>query len=415
MKIRCEYCDSMFDDTLEKCPNCYAPNPNVRRSTPDQPTTIEGLKEWYESKGLPPYETTRFFIGIDYKKPRAFGIYKDENTGNFIVYKNKDNGQRSVRYEGTDEAYAVNELFMRLKQEILEQKAHSINNSSNQSGQYTAKDAQNYYDSYNSRRSGGGSSPKGKRILKRIVTILIIYFAVQTIGPLLSLGIFSSSFRDEFKNRNIPQRGYYSYGGNTYFTFGKTSTATDAERWSIYNKKTGDWELTNVSSIPVFEKNKDASPYFLSEQYSSDYDFPSFGNSRLYYDITYDGYVSKGYYNYDDKSYYHLESDDSNSWYVYSEDKEDWASISSSEVPDALTNQYDAKDFYYVPNWNSETQITDFEDTDYYATYQRDKEYERESSYSSSDSWSSNDSSDYSWDSGSDSWDSGSTDWGSDW
>ena len=119
MKIKCEYCGSMFDDTLEKCPSCGAPNQNVRRSTADQPTTIEGLKEWYESKGLPPYETTRFFIGIDYKYPRAFGIYKDENTGNFIVYKNKDNGQRAVRYEGSDEAYAVKELFMRLNQETL--------------------------------------------------------------------------------------------------------------------------------------------------------------------------------------------------------------------------------------------------------------------------------------------------------
>ena len=413
MKIRCEYCDSMFDDTLEKCPNCYAPNPNVRRSTPDQPTTIEGLKEWYESKGLPPYETTRFFIGIDYKKPRAFGIYKDENTGNFIVYKNKDNGQRAVRYEGTDEAYAVNELFMRLKQEIIEQKSHSTSNSSNQSGQYNAHDAQKYYDSYNSRRNTR-SIDKGPRLFKRVFTILIIIFGLQVIGHLLSLGFFSSAFRDEFKNMNLPQRGYYSYGGNTYYSFG--SSAIASERWSIYNKDTDSWELTNVDSISVFEKDKDASPYYLSETYSSDYDFPSFSDTRLYYDIQYgDGYVSSGYYSYDDKDYYHLDSSDSSSWYVYSDDKDDWVSLSSSEVPESLSNQYDAKDFYYVPNWNSETQITDFKDSEYYAIYERDKEAERQSSYSSSDSWDSDDSYDYSWDSGSDSWDSGSTDWDSDW
>ena len=63
MKIKCEYCESMFDDTLENCPACGAPNKNVRRSTPDQPTTIDGLLQWYAAMGLPPEEVTRFFIG----------------------------------------------------------------------------------------------------------------------------------------------------------------------------------------------------------------------------------------------------------------------------------------------------------------------------------------------------------------
>ena len=126
MKIKCEYCGSMFDDILEKCPNCGGTNNNVRRSTDDQPTTIEGLKEWYKSKGLPDEEVTRFFIGRDYKGSKAFGIYKDDK-GKCIVYKNKADGSRAVRYEGTDEAYAVNELLTRLKQEILEQKGRSVN------------------------------------------------------------------------------------------------------------------------------------------------------------------------------------------------------------------------------------------------------------------------------------------------
>ena len=116
MKIKCEYCGSMFDDTLEKCPNCG--NNNVRRSTSDQPTTIEELKEWYVSKGLPDEEVTRFFIGRDYKGSKAFGIYKNAK-GKFIVYKNKADGSRAVRYEGTDEAYAVNELLTAYRKNIF--------------------------------------------------------------------------------------------------------------------------------------------------------------------------------------------------------------------------------------------------------------------------------------------------------
>ena len=63
-------------------------------------------------------------IGKNIKEPKAFGIYKDGR--NFIVYKNKANGQRAVRYKGTDEAYAVNELYMRLKEEILNQKSNNL-------------------------------------------------------------------------------------------------------------------------------------------------------------------------------------------------------------------------------------------------------------------------------------------------
>ena len=59
----------------------------------------------------------RFFIGINYKKPKAFGIYQDGDQ--FIVYKNKANGERAIRYQGTDETYAVNELYLKLKSEIF--------------------------------------------------------------------------------------------------------------------------------------------------------------------------------------------------------------------------------------------------------------------------------------------------------
>ena len=124
MKITCEYCNALFNDTLEKCPNCGAVNKNVRRSTPDQPTTIEELEHWYKEKGLPPYEVTRFFIGQNYNKSRAFGIYKDND--NFIVYKNKMNGTRVIRYEGTDELYAVNEIYTKLKQVIIEQQGNNL-------------------------------------------------------------------------------------------------------------------------------------------------------------------------------------------------------------------------------------------------------------------------------------------------
>lgn len=125
MRVKCEYCGSMIDDKASFCPNCGAPNPNMKRTADKTPKTIEELKAWYEARHLPPPEVTRFFIGVDYKEPRAFGIYKEGNK--CIVYKNKDDGTRAIRYQGEDEAYAVNEIFLKLKSEILNQKARNQN------------------------------------------------------------------------------------------------------------------------------------------------------------------------------------------------------------------------------------------------------------------------------------------------
>lgn len=126
MNVKCEYCGFEMSDMLNKCPNCGGVNRNVKRQTVDQPLTIEEFKEWYKSKGLPPYEKTRFFIGEDYKEPCAYGIFKD-STDKVTVYLNTNKGVRKIRYEGFDETYAVNELYQRLKKEIMEQKELALN------------------------------------------------------------------------------------------------------------------------------------------------------------------------------------------------------------------------------------------------------------------------------------------------
>ena len=122
-QVKCEYCGSFIDETADKCPNCGAVNANFKRIVSDTPSTIEELQDWYRARNLPDENITRFFIGKDVREPRAFGIYKDGSE--YIVYKNKADGSRAVRYKGTDEAYAVNELYLKLKSEILNQKSRN--------------------------------------------------------------------------------------------------------------------------------------------------------------------------------------------------------------------------------------------------------------------------------------------------
>lgn len=288
MKIKCEYCGSMIQDTADVCPHCGASNTNVVRVANGTPKTIEELQQWYKDRGLPPYETTRFFIGIDYKKPRAFGIYKGED-GNFVVYKNKDNGERAVRYKGNDEAYAVNELFMRLKQEIIQQKSRK--NTKGQSISNKNNEAESFLSNIK------------KLAIFGVVSVVGFFAVIIIIGFLVM--IFDHS----------PSKGYYNYSGTTY---------------------------------------------------------------------------------------YNISGDSDTGWYYY-DSYDDWLPIDASSVPADIKETPSANDFFYTPDWDSETQITDFESTEIY------QEYQEAHSYSNSD-----DSSDYDW-SSSDSWDSDSSDWSSDW
>jgi len=121
-KVKCQYCNEMIKESATTCPYCGAVNGALKRTAKDTPVTIDELHKWYKDHHLPPSEVTRYFIGINYTKPKAFGIYQDGI--NYVVYMNDASGNRTIFYEGPDEAYGVNEILFRLKNEILNQKLH---------------------------------------------------------------------------------------------------------------------------------------------------------------------------------------------------------------------------------------------------------------------------------------------------
>ncbi len=93
-----------------------------------RPGTIDELKRYCAQRGMP-LERMRFFIDQDYREPRAFGIYRDGDR--FVVYKNKASGERSVRYHGPDEAYAVGELYQKLLDECHQRDIYPENMTRN--------------------------------------------------------------------------------------------------------------------------------------------------------------------------------------------------------------------------------------------------------------------------------------------
>ena len=236
MKVKCSYCGQYFDDSAEKCPNCGAPNDHVHRTSDSVPKTIEELKAYCEQNGLTP-ERTRFFVGVDYKQPRAFGIYKDD-TGEFVVYKNKANGERAVRYRGVDEAYAVNELYERLQDEILNQKAHYVE------------------------RQKGKAVESVKRKQRNGLVKGIVYGAA-IVGVISFLATSGNKF----------QNGYYQYNNTHYYSLDDT--------WYYFDDTSEDWHY--AYSVPD-DLTENADDYFDSSYYDYDSGTTDFKDTDYYSD-----------------------------------------------------------------------------------------------------------------------------------
>lgn len=199
MRIKCEYCESFIDDTDEKCPYCGATNKSLARSGKGIPKTIEELKAFADEHNLPLTEM-HYYLGENYKGPRAIGIYKDEDSGNYIVYKNKSDGSRAVRYEGKDEAYAVNEVYQKMHTDVMNQKARNIAASSSSSS---------------SSPFSSSSSPSGGGFKKILMYILIAIVVLTILGGGCGACILDSG--NSGGSYSSPSSGYsqdYDYGSS---------------------------------------------------------------------------------------------------------------------------------------------------------------------------------------------------------
>ena len=240
MKIKCEYCEQYIDEAVDRCPNCGAVNHKQKRSANGIPKTIEELKAFCEEKKLP-LKDMRFFIGENYKEPKAFGIYKDEDSGNFIVYKNKADGSRAVRYEGTDEEYAVNEIYQKLKSEITNQKEYQ-----------------------NKKSTFSKNNTNKNKTLTTIVITIAIFCAIFVISFTISIVV-------GILNSNKISNGYYNYGGKTYYSYNDTWYEYGTDGW---------FPAYNISD----ELNENFDDYYSSGNYDSDYDVSDFTDSEYYDD-----------------------------------------------------------------------------------------------------------------------------------
>ena len=244
MRIKCDYCENYITEKDAVCPHCGAPNPSYNRTANGIPKTIDELRQFCISRNLP-LEKMRFFIGIDYREPRAFGIYRDKYTGDYIVYKNKSDGTRVIRYQGDDEAYAVSEIYNKIQEELQNQLRH---------GNIRSKSV-----SSSDRNQRKGSFVRRNLILLVLVSQLFI-FGIQT-----CIGLLSPSHTT----------GYYKYGNNIYY-----NQYNDWYQWDTTYNAWEPYTTPKWDDYDSYYQGKDISFYYG--------DIDPFEESSFYNDHYYD-------------------------------------------------------------------------------------------------------------------------------
>ena len=219
MKIKCDWCGSWINDFDQVCPNCGGVNNNYNRHANGVPQTIEELKAWAKEMNLP-LEEMRTFIGEDYKGAKAFGIYKDQ----------------------TDEAYAVNELYQKMKERVAVQKAHQQPKA--------AKPASSASVAAQQRQSE-------KNLSKALFPICLI-----TIVAVIILSVVFALIGE-----SGPDTGYYTYGGRSYYYYGD---------W--YEWENDSWQYAPYESW----MDSDYESYYDSYSYDSGSDYEDFADSSYY-------------------------------------------------------------------------------------------------------------------------------------
>ncbi len=234
---KCQFCGATVTSDEKQCPGCGAANPNYvakENLIITLPKTIEELKTYCAQHGMPLLRM-RFFIGENYQEPKAFGIYQDGDR--FVVYKNKSDGSRSVRYNGPDEAYAVGELFGKLLDECHKRNIYPDGKPSGSSGT----------------RGGKKSQGEGSKVFLLYLGIMVL------IGLLIFLA--PDKHKQDGYYRTKDNRIYYRYGDD----------------W--YTQSYSDWSRTYG-----FPEN-DYTQYFEGTSFESDWGGKSFQNSDTYRSI----------------------------------------------------------------------------------------------------------------------------------
>lgn len=234
------------------------------------PQSIEEFIHLCEEKNVP-YRKMRFMLGEDCREPECFGIYKDKETGEFVVYKNRSDGVRKERYRGVNEAYAVSLIYQKMDEEIVKRR---MNKPADRPLQ---KDSP-------ARHSGK----------KKAGTVLATVAAVVAISA-GALGLVHQLRKKQGYYKDADNGMYYHLDDDWYYW--------NDSGWYPYYEDVGDWEYLGSDYEPEY------SDYGVWEDFSDTGYYEEDVNEHSYEDH-HDEYSHEDHDDYDDD----WSSDDFDDW-----------------------------------------------------------------------------------------------------
>ena len=165
---------------------------------PEMVYSIEEFKALFHEFNIEE-DKVRFYIGKYHLSPKAYGIYQiDEN---YIVYKNKSNGETFIRYKGPSEEEACKELYTKFLQEVSKRK--------NLSKQYNPYHDDNYSFVKKSNNVNNGKS-------KKIILFAIILIITINTGIII-YNRNNTSSKPQIRYYENNDRYYKKYNDDWYY------------------------------------------------------------------------------------------------------------------------------------------------------------------------------------------------------
>lgn len=368
--------------------------------------SIEELKQKCAEKNMP-LEKMRFFIGENRKEPKCFGVYLDESTGNWVVYKNKADGTRAVRYEGPDEARAAKEIWNKIGDEVKHRKdMHAspydesvLREIYDQSGQMLSVRGDV------SKAEGGGVSDNKLEVVSEaesggVSDNKLGVVSEEELGgmPDNELRVVpgreheGASGKEPGESSGRVQRSVPSKVSRS--APGKASVRTSRRT----SRKAPGGVLGGILGIFSNTFSFIWNEFVLVHPFASLF-FALVGAS-LFLEFVFPS-PQNGYYKVEDTVYYYLEDQ----WYMY-DDSGDWVT--------SYVDMDDPEDYYLGDFYSEEYGTEAFEGTEYYGQYLEEKR-EKESKNDNRDDDYDNDYDDDDYDYDYDDWDADDTDWDTDW
>ena len=272
--------------------------------------SIQDIKNLAEKHNIPLTEM-RFFVGENYTEPKAFGIY--EENGEFIVYKNKDNGQRAIRYQGTDEAEAA-QTKLRQKNADWWQHQEDLAENNEYVKEYTKEINKRYPKTTKIHQLLKAAYNSFMKDWEYYLWLLFIFYLL--VAAVYNIHLYYEHYKEIENNHPNISSGYYVNNDDLYYYNYPTWYIWNSGSWDRYEYNYlvddySDWTYSDDVYDDTYEIKED---FIDFSEYKETYSLPSDDYDSIWSQDWDNNYDDNDFYSYDFSDWSSSDTDWSSDW-----------------------------------------------------------------------------------------------------